>query len=285
MNPDQIVLATDFSPASSAALSIAGRFAHMFKAKVLVVNVFQYVPRHQYQVPVGWMIECIRRDVQHRMNETRKVLADIGVETEGRLIEDGFPAPEILNVLQTCKSPLLIMGTHAVGGMDRFVLGSTAEEVLRQAACPVVTVGPHVNSEERIDPCFHRVLYATDFSDASLAAAPFAAMVRKSSPGSLRVLHVSAEPNFHGPSEDQSFDPIRKALGSGGAESAADDAEYVTLHGRDVSQAITNEAERYPADLLVLGVQRASAFASHLAPKAAFQVISAAPCAVLTISS
>jgi nucleotide-binding universal stress UspA family protein len=45
------------------------------------------------------------------------------------------------------------------------------------------------------------------------------------------------------------------------------------------------EAERYPADLLVLGVHRASAYASHLAPKIAFQVIAAAPCAVLTISS
>ena len=285
MTPDQIVLATDFSPASSAALSTAGRFAHIFKAKVLVVHVFQYVARHQYQVPVDWMIECIRRDVQHRMNETRKVLTNIGVETEGRLIEDGFPALEILNVLQTCKNPLLVMGTHAIGGMDRFVLGSTAEEVLRQASCPVITVGPHVTSEEGSDPNLHKVLYATDFSDASLAAVPFAALLQKSSSASLRVLHVSADPDFHGSSEDGSFDLIQKALGSAGAESAEFAAEYVTLHGKDISQAITNEAERYPADLLVLGVHRASAFASHLAPKIAFQVIAAAPCAVLTTSS
>jgi nucleotide-binding universal stress UspA family protein len=285
MNPDQIVLASDFSPASSAALSIAGRFAHMFKAKVLVVHVFQYVARHQYQVPVGWMIECIRRDVQHRMNETRKVLADSWVETEGRMIEDGFPALEILHVIQKCKNPLLVMGTHAIGGMDRFVLGSTAEEVLRQASCPVITVGPHVTSKEGIGPNFHKVLYATDFSDASLAAVPFAAMLRKSSSASLRVLHVSTDPNFVGASEDQNFDPVRKALDRDGPESKENTAEYVTLHGKDISQAITNEAERYPADLLVLGVHRASAYASHLAPKIAFQVIAAAPCAVLTISS
>jgi nucleotide-binding universal stress UspA family protein len=285
MIPDQIVLATDFSPASSAALSVAARVARIFNAKILVVHVFQYVARHQYQVPVGWMIECIRRDVQHRMNETRKVLADIGVDTEGRLIEDGFPSLEILNVLQTCKNPLLVLGTHAIGGMDRFVLGSTAEEVLRQASCPVITVGPHVFSKGGIDPCFHKVLYATDFSDASLAAAPFAEMLRRSSSASLRVLHVSADPDFHGSSEDRSFDPVRKALDREGPESREDAAEYVTLHGKDISQAITNEAERYPADLLLLGVHRASAYASHLAPKIAFQVIAAAPCAVLTVSS
>ncbi len=98
MTPGQIVLATDFSPASSAALSIAGRLARIFNAKILVVHVFQYVARHQYQVPVGWMIESIRRDVQHRMSETRKVLTDLGIETEGMLIEDGFPSVEILNI-------------------------------------------------------------------------------------------------------------------------------------------------------------------------------------------
>lgn len=282
MIPDQIVLATDFSPASSAALSIAGRVARIFKAKVLVVHVFQYVAHHKYQIPVGWMVECLRSDVRHRMNEVRKVLADIGVETEGRIVEGGFPLLEILNVLQTSKNPLLVLGTHAIGGMDRFVLGSTAEEVLRQASCPIITVGPHVISKEEIDPNFHKVLYATDFSDASLAVAPFVATLRKSSSASLRVLHVSADPDYVGTSEDQSFDPVRKVLDNDGPEHIA---EYVTLHGKDVSQAITNEAERYPADLLVLGVRRASVYTSHLAPKIAFQVIAAAPCAVLTISS
>ena len=91
--------------------------------------------------------------------------------------------------------------------------------------------------------------------------------------------------DFHGSSEDQSFNPVRKALGSDGAESAEFAVEYATLHGKDISQAITNEAERYPADLLLLGVHHASAYASHLTPKIAFQVIAAAPCAVLTVSS
>jgi nucleotide-binding universal stress UspA family protein len=285
MTPNQIVLATDFSPASSAAVSIAGRVARIFKAKVLVVHVFEYVAHYQYKIPVGWMIECIRRDVRQRMNETTKALADMGVETEGRMIEDGFPSLEILSALGTCSKPLLVLGTHAIGGMDRFVLGSTAEEVLRQASCPVITVGPHVRSEERVDLCFHKVLYATDFSETSMTAAPFVAMFRKESSASLRVLHVSGSLDYPSSSEAQSFDPVRKALGCDKTESAEFPVEYVTLHGKDVSQAIANDAERYPADLLVLGVHRASAYASHLAPKIAFQVIAAAPCAVLTVSS
>jgi nucleotide-binding universal stress UspA family protein len=140
----------------------------------------------------------------------------------------------------------LQLGTHVIGGMDRFVLGSTAEEVLRQASCPVITVGPHGTSKEVIGPDFHKVLYATDFSEASLAAVPFAAILRKSSSASRRVLHVSTDPDFVSASEDQSFDPVRKALEGSGPESTENATEYVALHGKDVSQAITNEAERTP---------------------------------------
>jgi hypothetical protein len=48
---------------------------------------------------------------------------------------------------------------------------------------------------------------------------------------------------------------------------------------------VVNEPERYPADLLVLGVKRASAFVAHVAPKIAFQIVAASPCTVLTVSS
>jgi hypothetical protein len=48
---------------------------------------------------------------------------------------------------------------------------------------------------------------------------------------------------------------------------------------------VVNEAERQPADLVALGVKRASAFVAHVAPKIAFQIVAASPVAVLTVSS
>jgi nucleotide-binding universal stress UspA family protein len=61
--------------------------------------------------------------------------------------------------------------------------------------------------------------------------------------------------------------------------------DYFTLHRADVSYAVVGEAEEYSADLIVLGVRHAPERATHLAAKIAYQIIAAAPCAVLTISS
>ena len=277
--PNRIILATDFSPASSTAVLIASKVARVFKATVTILHVFQYVPHHRYKVPVEWMVEIIRRDVRQKLQETKDIFREANVQAEVMVVEDGIPSQQILNFVESCEAPLLVMGTHAVGGMDRFILGSTAEEVLRQAHCPVITVGPHVPSVASRDATFQEILYATDFAETSLAAVPFIDLLRQSAETHLRVLHVSTDRISDAGEEKEQFEAVREIL------KARDDEEYLTLHGTNVSQAVVNEAERDRADLVILGVKRASAFASHAAPKIAFEIIAASPCAVLTVSS
>lgn len=277
--PNQIVLATDFSPSAMAAVPIAGKFARIFHAKVTLLHIFQYAPKHRHKVPVEWMVEIIRRDVRSKLLEAKAILHESGAETEVVVLEDGIPSRQILSFLQSCEAPLLLMGTHAVGGMDRFILGSTAEEVVRQTHWPVVTVGPHVSPSAPNNVPFREILFATDFGVASLAAAPLVELLRQSAETHLRVLNVSTDRTSDSGEEKEQFDAVRNILEVRG------DEQYVTLHGTNVSQAVVNEAERDRADLVILGVKRASAFASHASPKIAFQIIAASPCAVLTVSS
>jgi nucleotide-binding universal stress UspA family protein len=277
--PTQIVLATDFSPSAMAAVPITGRLARIFKAKVTLLHVFQYVPKHRYPIPVEWMVEIIRRDVRSKLAEAKRILHDAGLETEVMVLEDGIPAEQILTFVKSCAAPLLVMGTHAAGGMERFILGSTAEEVLRQAYCPVVTVGPRVSSVAQTDIPTQKILYATDFSEASLAAASLVDVLRRSTEARLRILHVSQGHTPEMPGDDDRFDGVRKVLGTTSGE------ECVTLHETHVAQAVIDEAERYSADLVILGVKRASAFTAHAVQGTAFQIIAASPCPVLTTSS
>ena len=283
--PDQIVVATDFSPASTAALRMASRVARLFQAKVSIVHVFQYSPHHRYPVPVDWMVEMIRQDMRVKLDESRLLLTEMNIQTEALMIERGLPAEEILDLSRSCKNPLLVVGTHAVGGMDRFLLGSTAEAIFRQAHCPVMTVGPHVVYKTGDEPQFHKVLYPTDCSAASLVAIPLAMLLRQSSTTSLRVLHVIDPDATTNLSPKDLYEPVRKSFEANAVAKEDAGVEYVSLHGKDIGQAVVNEAERFAADVVILGVRRASAFASHLPPKIAYQIIAAAPCAVLTVSS
>jgi nucleotide-binding universal stress UspA family protein len=148
-----------------------------------------------------------------------------------------------------------------------------------------MTVGPHVSIPTCINPYFHKILYATDFSEASLAAVPLVIAFQRPSGASLRILHVSGEPESQASAEEQRFDPIRKVLRENLDHLCVGREQYVTLYEEVVSRAIVNEAERNSADLLILGVRRASAYAAHVSPKIAFQTIAAAPCPVLSVSS
>lgn len=271
------MVATDLSPASVAAVAVARRMAQIFNAKITLLHIFEYVPQHRYMIPVEWMVSNLREDVRGKLEKTKNSLGESGTEVEIKMLEGGIPGEQIPLFIRECESPLLLMGTHAIGGMDRFLLGSTAEQVLRQVECPVITVGPHVVSGTEDAPGPLKILFASDFSETSLAAIPFLLELQRASQARLRVLHVS-DSQISREDENRQFAPLRKALQD------TEGTEYVTLHGTNIGQAVTNEAERYPADLVVLGVRRASELAAHLTSKLAFQIIAAAPCAVLTVS-
>jgi nucleotide-binding universal stress UspA family protein len=275
--PDEIVLATDLSPASAAAVNVVRELARLFKAKVVLLHIFQYTPKHRYKIPVEWMVEIIRNDTQNKLEEVKKLFQQAELEAEVVILENGHAANQIIDFVQSCRNPLLAMGTHAAGGMARFMLGSTAEEVLRHVHCPVITVGPHVVFPAENSSPFRNILYATDFSDASLAAIPFIDALRQLTGAHLRVLHVL--PDIDSEATAEQFEVVRKLFQTSGCE------EYVTLHGTHVSQVVVHEAEQYSAALLFLGVKRSSAFAAHTLPKITFQIIAASPCAVLTVSS
>jgi nucleotide-binding universal stress UspA family protein len=275
--PTQIIVATDFSPASNAALQYAAPIARIFHAQVTLLHVFQYAPKHRYSVSVEWMSESIRKEAVYKLDEGKRDLHRLGVDAQTLMVEDGDPVQQILSFAQTYQSPILLMGTHAIAGMERFLLGSTAEEVLRTAHSPVITVGPHVAFPTKDSLRLQKILFATDLSKASLAAIPFLLELQKLCGACLRVVHI-AEHSAPEQQELQRFEPVRTALAHTG------NVEYLTLHGKEVSHAIVNEAQEYSADLIVLGVRHAPERATHFAAKIAYQIIAAVPCAVLTIS-
>ena len=97
----------------------------------------------------------------------------------------------------------MIVGTHGRTGVGKLLLGSKAEEILRQAPCPVLTVGPKVSGRAKlpalaaeakeiapVEIAVRQIVYATDFSPESLAAALFATSLAQEFQAKLTLLHV-----------------------------------------------------------------------------------------------
>jgi nucleotide-binding universal stress UspA family protein len=170
------------------------------------------------------------------------------------------------------------------------VLGSVAEEIFRQASCPVLTVGPNTTTTAagKKPGEVTRILFATDFSPGSNAAAPYAVSLAQECQAYLTLLHVIGEPKpgkLVKPADlVHSYSQLLHKL-----VPAEPDLwsvpEYVVEKG-DPAQKILEVAARTGAELIVLGVRQPSGFpgaATHLPIATAHKVVSHATCPVLTI--
>ena len=197
---------------------------------------------------------------------------------------EGNAVSNILDHIAHSDIDLAILGTTAARGLDRLLLGSTAESIFRRASCPIITVGPGL-TQAGIDQSGRPVIFATDFDDRSLGALRYAASLAEIFGSRLHVVHVL---------------PLTVREGNGDVvPSIVGDALHLltlriptdgavphceTLHGSDVSHAITEYAKDQNAAFIVLGVRRKSAIAAHLPPHRTFRIIMTASCPVLTVA-
>ena len=270
--PKHVVLATDLTLAADPCVTVAARFAKALHADISLFHVFQYVPEHRYRVPVDWMVYELRRKVELKLDSMRQTLADLQIEAHVSVVEDGDPSREILSFLSGIDSPLVVMGTHASAGIERFILGSTAEAVLRQVRCPTVTVGPFAEASE-LDQ-FRRILIASrgpeDLDGLVSNALPLLHPIC----GILEILHVISSPEEPMPFADH--DALIATLEQKGIGRKR--IKFQQLHGKSVAQAVVNEAERDSTELIVLSARGSSEAATHVAPGIAIQIVAGAPC-------
>ena len=124
-----LVFPTDDSACAEAARAVAERIARRHGATLHVLHVEVVAPAADLQadgtVPADTVVDGV-------------------VEAHRR-----FPSPSaaIVDYTEAVGGGLIVMGTHGRSGLNRFTLGSTAEEVLRSAPCPVVTVGIEADAD------------------------------------------------------------------------------------------------------------------------------------------
>ncbi|HUK30663.1 MAG TPA: universal stress protein [Candidatus Acidoferrum sp.] len=280
-----VMIATDFSPVSEAAFQYAEAIGRRFGSKLHAVHVvppdaYKYVPGGAGEVPWDIDEQQAKKEMKHlddRMN---------GIPHDTTIVR-GEIADTIHTLISARNADLLVLGTHGRRGLGRVLLGSVAERVFRQAPCPVLTVGPRVTSDAPREIEFNRVLFATDFSDASLAAAPYAFSLAQEFQARLTLMHAVKLPLE--PMESPQIITSEREKQLRNLVPPETDLwcrpEFVVTFG-DAAQNILKVAKEQEADLIIFGVRGAGAsvgVATHVSDAIAHEVVCHAKCPVLTV--
>lgn len=131
-----IVCPTDFSDRAAPALELATALARDYTADLVLVHV---TPPPVQPVAGGVLIGMPGDGSAEAAHLDAVRVADPRVTVRRRTVV-GHPATEIVRLAREETADLIVMGTHGRGGLARVLVGSVAEEVMRHAPCPVLTV-------------------------------------------------------------------------------------------------------------------------------------------------
>jgi nucleotide-binding universal stress UspA family protein len=272
-----ILFATDLSPAAEKALPYVLALARRYDATVRTVHVV-HPDVYPLTLPETWplMAEAEEHVREAAKQELENKLQGISHEL---IFQKGPIWQTLSEIVQKNKIDLLILGTHGRSGIGKAVMGSVAEEVFRQATCPVLTVGPWVCPKSGATLVLNRVLFATDFSPRSLAAAQYAISFAKENRAQLILLHCihrseDLEPMLH---------TLREVVPLG--VELLYPPKCIVRRGSPRDE-ILDVSEEQDADVIVLGVRSANwrlTAATHFADSTAYRIVTRAACPVLTV--
>lgn len=297
-----ILFPTDFTPHARAALKYAAAFARTGAGRVVLFSVqggsvpanLLTVPDRAFEEPEDNWLRQLRKDV-------KDVLADpllAGLEVEPVIIE-GEPALEIARAAREYEIDLVTVVTHGRKGIARALWGSTAEEIIAESPCPVLTLRPPQRDfvEHRVgqtDIRLNRLLLATTFRPNDRAAEQVALQFAERTGAELHVIYVISDymeqmsdlfPDAGGAALSRSRQYVNDRM----VGFAGDRDRRVVTHieeGRPYEQIVRVATEK-DVDLIVIGTSvHASVFGgTPVLGSEIERVVRNAPCPVLSVPS
>jgi nucleotide-binding universal stress UspA family protein len=140
----KIVCPTDFSEAAAMAEHEAARLATALGAEIVLLHVASEAPLWResvYTTSLLGVFEGQRKWAEDALAQRAAELAVKNIAARS-VVKVGAAWSEILRLATAEHADMIVMGTQGRTGLERFLLGSVAERVIRQAPCPVLTVRP-----------------------------------------------------------------------------------------------------------------------------------------------
>ncbi len=291
-----ILLATDFTQASQAAMNYALGIARYYGSKLVTAHVVWPLQLFSAEasVPFSEQMDAIEEE---QMREWIDRVQGTGI-SHAEVVPDGDVSDCLAWLLSSGeKIDLLVMGTHRRSGLDKLVNGSVSEEMIRQANCPVLVVGPQVltgnwgrgneHMDLEMELTWKRILVATDLSSGSLATAYNAVALAEDHDAELTLLHV-LEPLADSalladtiPAESYRLLKLKNLIPD--RHDLRSEPKAIVEKG-ETAETIVRVANKKSIDLIVLGAHKTERhlfLATHLPTSVAHKVIINASCPVL----
>lgn len=150
LDAGQVLLTTDFSPASLCAIPWAERFARTFDAKITLANVQEPMglPGTREYARFYQEIDALRAQADAQITALRDESLDASLSGDAEVVE-GTPHRAICRLARRLKAALIVMSSHGRTGWQRALIGSTAELVVRHTPCAVLVIrGGHLPANQ-----------------------------------------------------------------------------------------------------------------------------------------
>jgi nucleotide-binding universal stress UspA family protein len=286
LNLKSVVFATDFSLCSQSAGLYAARIAAYFSAKLLVTHAFT-LEQAALEVEIGdRRLSQQRQSLTHLLWREADLLGANSIDIIPTLLE-GAPEDVIPDLADRLGPSMIVLGTHGRGRLQRGIIGSVAEKILRSTRWPALTVGPQVQPSSSKTFPFERILFATDFTEAAANAATYAIAFAEAFAAKIDVLNVIQDDAIEYPDRlsklQARFFSALDALVPQSAREFCDPSTYVAVGG--AHDKIIEHIRERSIELLVLGIRKTSHISMEMRTSGAFRIIVDAPCPVLTIRS
>lgn len=293
-----VLFATDFSPVSEAALPYATAICRRFGSTLHLVHVLSDTGLLMMSGGIDYVsLGTIYEDAH---TEAKEKLDDIALQC-GEMphrchVRHGLVWKNLAEVIEANRIDLIVVGTHGRGGFGKLLLGSAAEDILRHAPCPVLTIGPRVSGRAKLPAIERRhrdvapaelelreILFATNFSPNAAKAARAAVRLAEEFHSRITLLHVIENYSDLGSRPKPMEDGLRRLQELIPENAALQYAPERALEFGSASESILRIASEREADMIVLGARTIEVGSTHVPWSTAHHVLANAHCPVLTV--
>jgi len=289
----RILCPIDFSEYSVTAYDYAQSLAWHYRATLLLEHITESLtPMYPYYAfPTAYIdiSEQLRAHAEQQLQEFAKAHSRHGVQPECS-VHEGAVANVILDLAEAQAVSLIVMGTHGLRGIERVMLGSVTDKVLRKAHCPVLAVRKPVHDlvtqagvPDVIRP--QRILCCTDFSDQSEQALEYAVSLAIEYGSELTLLHVLESVADSADIQNEiakAMESLEKRISP---ETRRDCKTKTLVRIGKPYQQIIEIALESQTDLVIMGVRGRNALDTAVFGSTTYRVVQLGPCPVLVVQA